>query len=339
MKNIEQKNVIEAFVYLGETIKNEIKSIEFQNVIHESCLENTWFSHENIENALLALSTWLENKTLERFCVDYAYSKNPKTIAVIMAGNIPCVGFSDMMCVLLSGHKLLGKLSHSDRILLPFLANILKEREPNIAERIEFSEGVISNFDAVIATGSDNSANYFEYYFEKYQHIIRKNRTSIAVLDGNSKSLHLLADDILLYMGLGCRNVSKIYVPMGFDFSPLSKCLQKYSDLLNHNKYRNNYDYHKTIFLMNNVHFIDTNVVLLREDNSIYSPVSVLNYQYYDKIDSVLCEIEINKEKLQCIASDIAQIKSSIPFGKTQQPSINDFADGVDTMRFLEKII
>ncbi|MDR0789855.1 MAG: hypothetical protein LBO06_03555 [Bacteroidales bacterium] len=337
---MKKEKIIEAFACLGQQIENEILTPRFQQAIKQACKENAWFSEDNVMYALSAIGLWLNKQTLNNFSNRYRWSDKAKRVVVITAGNIPAVGFSDMMCVLLSGHNFCGKLSHQDKVLLPFLADLLVENSPEIANKISFSYGKISNFDAIIATGSNNSSQYFEYYFSGYPHILRKSRSSVAVLSQNvsNKQLNLLADDVLLYMGLGCRNVAKIYLPIGFDLNRLTNGFDKYSCLLDHSKYRNNYDYRKAIFLMNNVAFTDCGVVLLQESQSIYSPIAVLNYEFYDKIDDVFMQLQHDKDKLQCVVSDLQRL-DTIPLGNAQQPSIDDFADGVDTMEFLVSLL
>jgi hypothetical protein len=333
---MKREKIIEAFASVGQRIENEISTPRFQQAIEQACKENAWFAKDNVMYALSAIGLWLNEQTLSHFCNRYCWSDKAKNVAVIMAGNIPAVGFSDMMCVLLSGNNFIGKLSHQDKVLLPFLADLLIENAPEIASKISFSNGKISNFDAVIATGSNNSSQYFEYYFNRYPHIIRKSRASVAVLSQNitDNQLTLLADDVLLYMGLGCRNVSKIYLHRGFDLSRLASCFDRYIFLLDHNKYRNNYDYRKAIFLMNNVAFVDGNVVLLQENQSFFSPIAVLHYEFYDNVDDVFTQLQCDKEQLQCIISDVPQ-PGITSIGNGQKPAIDDFADGIDTMKFL----
>lgn len=336
-----KSEIISAFSSLRNKLDEGIKNKKIFKSSELSCAENTWFDMESVDYALKSLSSWLKKETLIDFTSNYSFNQNPKTIAVICAGNIPAVGFHDMLCILLSGNKFYCKLSSSDKYLLPAIADLLMEAEPLLKERIEFAEDKIKNFDAVIATGSNNTSRYFDYYFGKYPNIIRHSRSSISVLDNselNPGNAKLLIDDVLTHKGQGCRNVSKMFIPKGFDFTLLIEASKEYTHLLDHNKYRNNYDYHKAIFIMNNIPFIDSEVLLLFESKELFSPVSVLNYEYYENLDDVISIIETEKENIQCIVSNIPKIKNSIPFGKAQEPTIYDFADNIDTMKFLNGI-
>jgi hypothetical protein len=259
---------------------------------------------------------------------------------VVMAGNIPLVGFHDFLCVLISGNCFLGKLSRNDYYLLPTLAQILTSIDSRYKERITFTTDKIQGFDAVIATGSNNTSRYFEYYFGKYPHIIRKNRNSIAILSGHEtpEDLAALTMDMFLYFGLGCRNVNKIFVPAGYNFFQLTEACKQFADYINHNNFRNNYDYYKTIFLMNNQSFIDGGFYILQENQLLHNPVSVFHYEYYIVISEVQSFIADNKENLQCIVGNMAEIPGIIPFGKAQKPHLDDYADNIDTIEFLLKL-
>jgi hypothetical protein len=336
--NAMKSNIIKAFAILGKQLSEASTNEILIKASELSTKENTWFNKQSIDYALKAVSSWLKEDVLIEFTDKYEFNNNPKRVAVICAGNIPMVGFHDMMCVVLSGNIFYGKLSHSDKYLLPAIADILIQIEPLIKDRIIFEEDTLKDFDAVIATGSNNTSRYFDYYFKKYPNIIRHSRSSIAVLDNSSIDYSLLISDILTHKGLGCRNVTKIYIPNDFDFSPLIKASQEYSYLLDHNKYRNNYDYHKAIFIINNISFIDTGVLLLLEAKELFSAVSVLNYEFYDNIQTLTDKIELEKENIQCVVSNISSIEKAIPIGKAQEPSIDDFADNIDTMLFLESL-
>ncbi len=313
-----------------------------QHIIKHSHEQNAWFTKENI---LFALQSWadaLTPKKIDKWLDNYTFNeKTPKTVGVIMAGNIPLVGFHDFISVLMSGNKIKAKLSSNDKQLLPILAKFMVDDNPKLKDFIEFTDEKLDNIDAIIATGSNNSARYFEYYFGKYPHIIRKNRNSIAVLTGNEteEELTKLADDIMRYFGLGCRNVSKIFVPKNYDFNQLFKALLKYKDLIKYQKYANNYDYNKAIYLMSvdqqvRNSLLDNGLVLLKEDIHYSSPIGTVFYEYYDDIEQVMKIIEKDKDKIQAVVSK-ADIPKAIPFGTTQQPELWDYADGVDTMRFL----
>lgn len=334
--NTEQR--IAAFAQLGTQItqnKNIAKAID------EATLQNPWFTRPNIEYSISAIASTLSLNNLTEWVKNYKFSENnkPKTIAVIMAGNIPLVGFNDFLCVLMSGNKIICKLSGNDNILLPAVAKLLIEIEPAFAEMIVFCDSKIKDFDAVIATGSNNTSRYFEYYFGKYPNIIRHNRNSIAILHSNETLIDLeqLCDDIFLHFGLGCRSVNKIYVPMGYDFTPLITAAQKYSHLFEHHIYHSNFDYHKALLLLNNVPFIDGGFFALKEDKSMYSPVSIINYEQYKDINDVVEFLSDNNDNIQCVVSnnELEGI-NTIHFGKAQTPQLTDYADGIDTMKWLQ---
>ena len=313
-----------------------IKTIHFHN---------GWFTEDNVRNAISAIVGSLKPEFLNNWLFAYPEisfnNKTPKNIAVIMAGNIPMVGFHDMLCVLMSGNKFIGKLSSDDKLLMPFIAKILISIEPEFSKSIEFTEGRIKNMDAVIATGSNNSARYFECYFGKYPHIIRKNRNSVAVLTGaeNASGLKLLGKDIFQYFGLGCRNVSKLFVPKGYDFKLFYESIFDYQNVINNNKYGNNYDYNRTVYLMSNQpSLLDNNFLLLKEDESYSSPIGVLFYEFYNDKLTLNKKLKTDKEQIQCIVSNDLEIKNAVSFGEAQCPKLTDYADGIDTMRFLTNL-
>lgn len=280
-------------------------------------------------------------KWISRYNIQDSKNQKQKKVFVVMAGNIPLVGFNDFLSVLISGNIFIGKLSSDDNVLLPAITEMLISIEPSFADCIHFSEEKAGGFDAVIATGSDNTSRYFEYYFGKYPHIIRRNRNSIAVLTGKESEDELsgLADDICMYFGLGCRSVSKILIPEGYDIKQLFPAFQKYSNILsNHNKYRNNYEYNKSIFLLNQTKNIDNGFILFTENNTLSSAVSVVNYQQYKNTEEVKKYLLSEKDKLQCVVGNANYIENVIPFGKSQQPELWDYADGVDTIEFLTKL-
>lgn len=295
---------------------------------------NGWFIKEFVEEALVSISCILDKKSLDDFTKNIPEPKQQKTVAIIMAGNIPMVGFHDLMCVLLSGHKVLIKLSSDDNVLMPFFIKLLEKYEPAITENIKFSEGKLANFDAVIATGSNNTATHFKYYFGKYPNIIRKNRTSVAVITGKEteEDLKNLGRDIFLYFGLGCRNVSKVLVPKGYVFNSLFEAVFDYKFAVDNKKYGNNYDYNRAIYLLNTDKFLDNNFLMIKEDKGLFSPVSVLYYQGFESEIEINTYLTENKESLQCI---VGKGPGFVPFGYSQQPVITEYADGVNTMDFL----
>lgn len=300
---------------------------------------NGWFTSSNISLALHALGEILTNEKLVGWVTPYVPTMRSegKTIGVVFAGNIPAVGFHDFLCVLLSGHRLLAKLSSDDPYLIPAMAAMLEAFSPEWRDRITFTTDRLTNFDAIIATGSNNTSRYFDYYFGRYPHIIRSNRNAIAILHGEESrdELTALGDDLYSYFGLGCRNVSKIYVPNSYDFTTLVEPFKKYNDLRNHHKYRNNYDYMKSIYLINKVPFFDTGTLLITENSLVASPISVLYFEKYTHLADILPQIEAQKERLQCVVSTKNPGLNFIKPGMAQRPELDDYADGVDTMKFL----
>lgn len=294
---------------------------------------NNWFTQKFIQTAVQAVADNLLNNDLLRKWTDYYHiddNINSRTVGIVMAGNIPLVGFHDFLCVFVSGHKQVIKLSSKDEVLLKHLVTKMIEWNPAVAERVQFSS-MLKNCDAYIATGSDNSARYFHYYFGRYPSIIRKNRTSIGILTGNESDveLSLLADDVMQYFGLGCRNITKLYVPAGYNFVPLLNALRKYSWMFNHHKYRNNYDYQLAIYLMNNIYYMTNDCIVLIENDQVFSPIGTLHYSYYQSQNDVVKALQGN-DKVQAIVGS-----EHIPFGKAQQPGLMDYADGIDVMAFL----
>lgn len=322
---------IKSFETLGNRLKN-LSEEELEGLCVGARNENAWFVEENVKLALDGIALFLNGSKLENWLSAYPLGDiTPKKVGVVAAGNIPLVGFHDVMCVLLSGHQLMIKMSSKDNVLMRFVLNELFEIAPDFKSQVTFVER-LNEASAFIATGSDNTARYFEYYFKNKPHVIRKNRTSVAVLTGKEspEDFENLGHDIFQYYGLGCRNVSKLFVPKGYDFTPLLDALQPFEPVIHHHKYRNNYDYNKSIYLVNREPFLDTEYLLVRESEDLVSPISVLYYQEYEderELKSVLKEYE---DKIQCVVGT-----NHIPFGQAQRPEVSDYADGVDTMAFL----
>ncbi|MFW5645256.1 MAG: acyl-CoA reductase [Bacteroidota bacterium] len=321
---------------LTEKIDKKIK-----NGIIKTEEENPWFTRDF---QCINLKAWGENLNrhkLKSWLMSYpeaGVGNARKKVGLILAGNIPLVGFHDILCVLISGHYAVTKLSSKDRILYPILKEILREIDQATAERwMIIEDEKLTGIDAVIATGSDNSARYFEYYFGKYPHIIRKNRNSVAVLSGNEteKEIRALGDDLFLYFGLGCRNVSKLYVPNDFSPEQFYPYIEHYAYLYHHTKYANNYDYQKAVHLVNKVPIYDNGFLLLKEEKSISSPVACLNYEKYHHLEEVNHAIGRHFDRIQCIVSGIDQIPQAVPFGKSQFPGLYEYADNIDTLKFL----
>jgi len=335
---IEANLRIACFIKLGK-ILSTLPPDTVSMLCRKAKFENAWFNELSVTCALQSLAEMLSDDSLTDFVSGYPgifNLKAPKNIGVVMAGNIPAVGFHDALCVLLSGNILQAKLSKSDTCLMDFLLNQIQEIEPSFKGYIHVCERM-SGMDAVICTGSDNSARYFESYFGKYPHVIRKNRTSLALLDGNESAddLNKLGKDIFTYFGLGCRNVSKVYIPHEYDITKLIDTFEPYSWVINEHKYANNYTYNRAIFLMNLDIFLDNNFLLIKESENLHSPISVLFYERYTDVDRVIKYVETESSKIQCVVSKSPIVKGWVPFGRTQSPGITDFADGVDTLKFI----
>jgi hypothetical protein len=307
--------------------------------INKSYIENKWFDFAHQELALEAirekmLSEDLLNKWLEKYDKDLLENNTSRTIALIMAGNIPLVGFHDLLSVLVSGHNAQIKLSSKDQALWNFLLHKMEKKAPSLFSKISIVER-IKNFDAVIATGSNNSARYFEYYFGKYPNIIRKNRNSIAVINGeeNNEELLALGKDIFSYYGLGCRNISHLLVPEGYDFKNMLDLFQEFTWVLDNNKYKNNFDYQLSIMLLNKDTFLQGDAILLKHDTSIASPIAKLHYQFYSDQQEVVSFLEKEENKIQCIVGE-----GHLDFGSSQLPELSDYADNIDVLDFLLKL-
>jgi hypothetical protein len=333
---LEQR--ISAFVRLGNHLSN-LSDEAFETLALNARLENPWFTAENVKRSLTGITQYLKEDKLRQWTSHYTLNpKEPKEVALVLAGNIPLVGFHDLLSVLISGHHAQLKLSSKDSKLIQYLIKHLIWLEPAFEKAITIKENKLENFEAVIATGSDNSARYFEYYFGKYPNIIRKNRSSCVILTGteSDEEMEALGEDIFSYFGLGCRNVSKAFVPKGYDLAKILSRWESYKDIIHHHKYCNNYDYQKSILLVNLIPFLDNGFILLQENDKLVSPISVLFYEYYTDQTDLKNKLSLNKEKIQCIvgSSNLA----TTTFGTAQYPNVWDYADNVDTLTFLEKI-
>jgi len=308
----------------------------FQQLIATHFQSNGWFTEANIKKALGSWSKALTRENLEKWLS--AYPENigvSKNIGVICAGNIPLVGFHDVLSVILAGHKALIKLSSEDNKLIPALLFLAAKLDPTLTQRFEIIPQKLTGFDAVIATGSTNTGRYFEYYFRDIPHIIRKGRTSVAVLTGNEteEELNKLGNDMFDYFGLGCRSVSKVYIPEDFDLDRLFGAIYPFHEIVNHNKYANNYDYNKAVWMLNKENLLDNGFILLKEDKALASPVASLFYERYSNIENVNAFLSEQSESLQCVVGH-----GRIPFGDTQCPMLWDYADDVDTLKFLVEL-
>ncbi|SHI53969.1 Acyl-CoA reductase (LuxC) [Cruoricaptor ignavus] len=308
---------------------------DFAEILQRSEIENPWFTQQNLRFALNSWAELLNEENLNNWLENYEFRNHGKRVGLILAGNIPMVGFHDVICVILSGNFPLIKLSSKDRLLIPFLLKLWQE----------FSEGDVQfeiveklqDFDAVIATGSNNTARYLEFYFKDKPRIIRKNRTSVAVLSGEETDADLqnLAGDIFQYFGMGCRNVTRLFLPKSFEINRLFENFMPFGHIINHHKYANNYDYNKAIFLLNRDDFWDNNFVMLREEAGLFSPISVLNFSRYENLQEVEEFITENETDIQAVVSNFQLTIPMVKFGEAQQPSLETYADNVDTMRFL----
>lgn len=317
--------------------QNESFYERFQNTLQKAQQNNAWFTDDNIAFALKNWSQALTLFNLEKWVSAYSISNvKPKQVAIIMAGNIPLVGFHDFLSVLITGHKVIVKQSSNDTYLLPILAQYLVAIEPDFENHINFTTEKLPNFEAVIATGSNNTARYFEYYFKGKPSIIRKNRNSVAILTGNEsdQELMLLSEDIFRYFGLGCRNVSKLFVPQNYNFDALFNSVYEWKDIINHHKYANNYDYNKAVYLMSEYDILDNGFFMVKEDTSYASPISTVFFEYYHNIQDLRSKLEMDRELIQCQVAP-SNLEIGIPFGSTQNPQLWDYADNVDTVDFL----
>jgi hypothetical protein len=335
---------IEAFAALGEVMRDGAAgstaghAARFTGLIETLHLTNPWFTPDNVRRAIAATGNTLTPAKLHRWLSAYPELneyKEPVTVGVVMAGNIPMVGFHDLLSVLITGNRLQAKLSSKDELLIRVIAETLTAIDPAFASLMELTLDRLSGFDMVIATGSNNTSRYFEYYFRNVPSIIRRNRNSIAILDGTETTdeLELLADDIFSYFGLGCRNVSKLYLPQGYDPACLIPFWNRYETLRSHYKYTVNYDHNKAIMIVNREPFIDGGFIMLRETTSLTPPMAVVNYAFYRPGEAPWQTLESPEKLLQCIAGH-----GQLPFGTTQQPELWDYADNNDTIMFLLKI-
>jgi hypothetical protein len=336
MSSLYKENIIIALQKLSKFMAGP--NLAFTKVIEDTNHTNGWFTVSEVNKALLSLSEMLNKSDLEQWFQHITVNEIPKRVGLILAGNIPLVGFHDVICVLATGNIAMIKMSSSDDKLLPALLNELIVYEPTLAKHIVYVER-LKDYDAIIATGSNNSARYFDYYFGKKPNIIRKNRNSLAVLNGKEgvQDLRFLGNDIFDYFGLGCRNVSKLYVPKGYDFTQFFEAIEIYQPIINHFKYNNNYDYNKSIYLVNGVKHLDNGFLLVKEDEGMISPLAVLFYEEYSSISELEAQLNAHNEQIQCVAThlNLNISKQTLGFGQSQRPKLWDYADNVNTIDFL----
>lgn len=333
------KQRIEAFSTLGKYIKSNDEQLK--NLIAKAKIQNPWFTNENIISAFQAITKNLDINNLENWISSYSTNLDGfrnKTVGLILAGNIPLVGFHDILCSLITGFNVQIKLSSDDKVLIPHVLEKLQEIEPSFKQQINFVER-LKDFDSIIATGSNNTSRYFEYYFKNVPHIIRKNRNGIAILSGkeNKEELKALGHDIFDYFGLGCRNVSKLYFPKGYHYPSFFEGIERFHDIANHFKYHNNYDYNKSIYLVNGDEHLDNGFLLLKKDKRLASPLAVVYFEEYENLDELKPALEEKKQEIQCVVSslELGESLSVIPFGGSQSPKLTDYADGIDIIDFL----
>ena len=330
----------EGNVKAASVLQNDLFFDDFASLIVLSQSHNGWFTPEQVQFSVQSWAKALTEDNLNHWLSSYDFSKiETKKVGLVLAGNIPLVGFHDFLSVLISGHDVLVKTSSNDQHLLKFLAKYLISIQPELNSKITFVEGKLEGFDAVIATGSNNTARYFEYYFKDKPSIIRKNRNSVAVLDGTEtfEDLVGLGEDIFRYFGLGCRNVSKLFVPKGYNFDNFFKAMYEYRDVIQYEKYANNYDYNKAVFLMSNFQLLDNEFLTIKEDVSYASPISSVFYEFYENLEEITTRLNADAEQIQCVVSKNL-IPNSVAFGQTQQPRLWDYADNVDTLAFLNSL-
>ena len=339
------QNTITAFTALGQLFNdysnknnNTNKWIEkLDNALVNASNRNKWFTKENLDFCIKTWGNTLTESHISTWLNAYSIQQTSQRLGLVLAGNIPLVGLHDVLSGLACGYSIEIKSSSNDNILLPFVIGFLTERQPEWHDKISFTDGKLEKFDRVIATGSTNTARYFEYYFKDVPHIVRKTRNGVAVLDGTEtpEDLTALCVDIMQYFGLGCRSVSHLMVPEGYDFNELFLALYDYKELIHHNAYANNYDYNKAVYLMQEEELLENGFIMLKKDNGLNSPIACIHYSTYKNIKEAEKSIELQQEKIQCVVSSC--LKNSLAFGQTQHPKLTDYADHVDTMAFLLK--
>ena len=348
MSNFKERLI--AFSELGTLFKENVdkkenkKFPEWDTVLEKTLIEshsyNSWFTIDNLKLSLKNWSNSLQENIISDWLSKYNIEdKSSKKIAIIMAGNIPAVGFHDLLCSLLLNFDCIVKLSSEDKLLIPFIVKFLESRNEKLKNKVTFESDKLKDFNGVIATGNNNSHRYFDYYFSKYPNLLRKTRHSIAVLDGkeSDNDLSELSNDIFNYFGLGCRSVSKVFIPYGYDLDLLFNAFFRHKEVVNHNKHVNNFDYNKAVYLMSEFKMLENGFLMIKEDTSYASPIASLFYEHYESLDDLFTKLDKDSDKIQCIVSDKLSDKH-LAFGSTQTPKLDDYADGIDTVDFLLKI-
>ena len=338
LTGVDRDQLLEASDSVRKWLKN--KDAEDRNaMISVASARNPWFEKEHVEFAINQVAdAFFDPDKIRKWLSAYVISRpeNEKKVGLILAGNIPMVGLHDVICVLWSGHLALAKVSEKDNVLIPAIIHRLSKSCPVVSERIQFVDR-LTDFDAIVATGSNQSADQFEKYFGKYRHIIRRNRNGVAVLTGQETTSQLkeLGIDVFQFFGLGCRNVSKLYVPEGYDFEPLLSAFRDFDKVMLHNKYKNNYEFNLATWILNGVPYMNNDVILLKEDASLTSRIGTLHYEYYRDENDLVAKLKESRDKIQCVVGSISQNTEVLPFGSAQRPELGMYADGVDTMQFL----
>lgn len=338
------RNRISAVCELGRFLANVVNHTEdtsdFHSKLKLASVHNQWFTPDNLEFCLKHWSEILTEDNITDWLGRYKIASQPKKVGIVMAGNLPLVGLHDLIAVLLSGHQAVVKTSSKDEVLMSAVIDFLTEKLPDLKNAIQKTDK-LKDLDAVIATGSNNTARYFEYYFRNIPHIIRKNRTGVAVLDGSESEEELknLSQDVFRYFGLGCRSITRLFLPENYDVKILFNAFYKWKDIIHHSKYANNYEYNRTIYLMNKEDFFDNNFLILKESDAYHAPIGVLHYSFYHHPEILNKELIARQDEIQCIAGRVfTDFDNSVELGQTQKPGLNDYADGVDVMRFLEQL-
>ncbi|MGB0444132.1 MAG: acyl-CoA reductase [Flavobacteriaceae bacterium] len=323
--------------YTAEKSSPNLWIEKLDNALVSASNQNKWFTKENLDFCLRSWGNTLTENNIATWLSQYPAQQTTKRLGLVLAGNIPLVGLHDVLCGLACGYRIEVKFSSNDAVLLPFVVDFLCEIQPEWQGKIHFTDGKLTQFDRVIATGSNNTARYFQYYFKDVPHIVRQTRNGVAVLDGteSEEDLKALCIDIMQYFGLGCRSVSHLMVPKGYDFNLLFLALYEHREIIHHNAYANNYDYNKAVYLMQEEELLENGFVMLKKDNALNSPIACVHYSTYSDITAAEKSIEAQQEHIQCVVSTC--LKNSLPFGQTQHPKLNDYADHVDTMAFLLK--
>ena len=339
-----QKSIL-AFSKLGQLFRDysegNSRSDNWIQLLDNECVEassqNKWFTKDNLSFCIAVWGETLTKEAITAWLSNYNTPTNTKRLGLVLAGNVPMVGLHDLLCGLACGYSIQAKRSSNDTVLLPFIVDFLVDTEPSWKDSIQFTDGKLSNFDAVIATGSNNTARYFEYYFKDVPHIIRKTRNGVALLDGTETSddLAALSTDIVHYFGLGCRSVSHLIVPENYDFNTLFLALYEHRDIIHHNAYANNYDYNKAVYLMQELDLLDNGFMMLKKDTGLNSPIACVHYSTYATLEEAKNRLNEEAQQIQCVVSNV--LSDALPFGSTQYPKLMDYADHVDTMAFLLK--